>query len=415
MSQRPSMAASHARGKSEEDRIFATSMEARLAAEKYGEDAVVNATVGALFTDDRKLAVLPTVMEVLKSLPNDEIAAYAPIAGLPEFLEAATNLALGEERPEAYVKAVATPGGTGAIRHTIWNYSEMGDEILTSDWFWGPYKTIAGEHLRDIATFKFFDQYDNFNMPAFEEKVWELLKEQDNLVILLNSPAHNPTGFSLSREEWGGVVGVLKRAAANREKKIILFVDIAYIDYAGPPAQSRKFMESFSNLPENILVIVAFSMSKGYTAYGLRSGVMIGLSSSREIVREFFDVNQFSNRGVWSNGTRSAMRILAEIYNNKDLLRKVEAEREELRNLLDRRAAIFKREAERVGLKICPYRAGFFITVPVEGDVIRVWENLKKENIFAVPLKKGIRFAICSIPTSQIEMIPGKVVRAING
>jgi len=51
--------------------------------------------------------------------------------------------------------------------------------------------------------------------------------------------------------------------------------------------------------------------------------------------------------------------------------------------------------------------------VPAD-DPMRVWENLKKENIFAVPLKKGLRFAVCSIPTKQIEMIPEKVVKAMK-
>jgi len=339
MTQKFSMAASHARGKAGDDLIFATNKEAGLAVQKYGEDEVVNATIGALFTDNKKLAIFPTVDKILRSLPAEEISSYAPIAGLPEFLDAAVNLALGAGKPEAYIKAVATPGGSGCIRHTIWNYSETGDKILTSDWYWGPYKTIANEHLRDIATYQFFDENDCFNLPAFEEKVGELLKEQDSIVILLNSPAHNPTGFSLSGEEWEGVTGVLKKAAADKDKRIILFTDIAYIDFAGPPSESRKFMKCFENLPENLLVIVAFSMSKAYAIYGLRSGAMIGISSSKEIAQEFFDINQFSNRGVWSNGTRSAMSLLAEIYNNKDILAKVEAERQQLRDMLENRAS----------------------------------------------------------------------------
>ncbi len=413
MSQQFSMTASHAKGKSGDDLIFATSKEANLAAMKFGEENVVNATIGALFTDDKKLAILPTVDRLIRDLPAEEISAYAPIAGLPEFLDAAINLALGEDKPEAFIRAVATPGGSGSIRHTIWNYSEMGDKVLTSDWFWGPYKTIANENLRDIAIYKFFDEKDGFNLQDFEEKVNGLLKKQDSIVILLNSPAHNPTGFSLSDQEWSSVTEVLKKASASGEKRIILFVDVAYIDYAGTFAESRRFMKYFGNLSRNMLVVVAFSMSKGYTSYGLRSGAMIGISSSSEIAREFFETNQFSNRGVWSNGTRSAMRVLGDIYGNGDIRAKVEAEREELRKMLGNRASIFMEEARRSGLKICPYKAGFFISVPVE-NAMETWESLKKENIFAVPLKMGLRFAVCSIPTRQIGMIPEKVVKAMK-
>lgn len=46
-------------------------------------------------------------------------------------------------------------------------------------------------------------------------------------------------------------------------------------------------MRKFSNLPENIFTIFAFSMSKGYTLYGQRTGAMVGLSSSKELTTEF--------------------------------------------------------------------------------------------------------------------------------
>lgn len=413
MAQGFSMTASHAKGKGGDDIIFATSKEAVVAAGKFGDRNVVNATIGALYTDEKELAVMPTVVEILKGLPAEEISAYAPLAGLPEFLDAAIDFALGENKPEAFARAVATPGGTGAIRHAVWNYSELGDRVLTSDWFWGPYETICNEHLRDIDTFQFFDENDNLNLMDFEEKVNGILKQQDSIVVLLNSPAHNPTGFSLSESDWDGLTGVLKKAARDTSKKIILFVDVAYIDFAGPTAKTREFMKHFGNLPQNILVLIAFSMSKGYTMYGMRGGALIGLSSSREIVDEFFETNQFSNRGVWSNGTRSVMKVLSNINRDKDLRERVESERGSLRKLLEKRSEIFVSEAQRVGLKICPYRAGFFITVPAE-DPMMVWENLKRHNIFAVPLQGGLRFAVCSIPTYQIEAIPEKVVRAMR-
>ena len=61
----------------------------------------------------------------------NEIAAYAPIAGLPAYLEAVKNLTFADNKPDGYLEAVATAGGTGAIHNTIWNYSEIGDSVLT--------------------------------------------------------------------------------------------------------------------------------------------------------------------------------------------------------------------------------------------------------------------------------------------
>lgn len=415
MSQSFSMVAPHSKRPVNEDKIFSASRQANEAALKYGFENVINSTVGALLDDDGNLLVLPTVIDVLKNLPPVEIAAYAPIAGLPEFLESVKTATFREYIPEGYIEAVATPGGSGAIRHTIWNYSKMDDYILTSDWYWGPYKTIAEEHGRKIATYRLFDENNNFDIKSFKEKLGELLKVQERVVILLNSPAHNPTGFSLELSEWEQVIDVLKYYAdIDSNNKIILFSDIAYIDFAGGSNSSREFMKYFSNLPENILTIASFSMSKGYTLYGMRSGAMLCVTSNKEIAEEFKNTAQFSNRGVWSNGTRSAMKVLAEIFNNKTLLEKVEGEREIYKKLLDDRANTFVDEANKVGLDICPYKSGFFVTVPCNNP-IEVAEKLKKDNIFVVPLEKGLRFAVCSVSKEKCKSAPQKIYDVING
>ena len=84
----------------------------------------------------------------------------------------------------------------------------------------------------------------------------------------------------------------------------------------GTPEETRGFMKLFGGLPENILVTIAYSMSKSYLIYGLRSGALIGLSSSEEVIEEFYRVNVCSNRGIWSNGTRCAQKLLADVENN---------------------------------------------------------------------------------------------------
>ncbi len=408
-----SMTAKHVNTSKSEDKIFAVNREAGIASQKFGKEKVVNATVGAILDEDERLAVLPSVMDILKNLPEAEYAAYAPILGTPDYLDAAIQAVFREHRPEGYIRASATPGGSGAIRHTIWNYSDIGDTILTSDWFWGPYRTLAEQNLRKLSTFSLFDDEKGFNLSSFEHRANELLGRQDSLVILLNSPAQNPTGYALSDEEWGQVIETLKRMAADGSKRITLLCDIAYIDYAGSNTDNRRFMSLFSGLPDNLLVIVAFSISKSLTMYGLRTGAAVCVSSNQDVVQEFSNVFEASNRGTWSNGTRCGMKLLSEIMNNKSLLDKVSQEREEFRQLLEKRAEIFIKEAEEVKLDICPYKAGFFVTIPT----IQSEEScmlLKEDNIFAVPISRGIRFAICSVPLYKMKGIAGKIKNAVD-
>ena len=82
-----SIAAKHAKGKSAQDKIFGANAAAVAAAAKYGKDAVTNATIGAILDEEEKLVCLPTVEEVFRGLSTNEMIAYAPISGLPEYLD----------------------------------------------------------------------------------------------------------------------------------------------------------------------------------------------------------------------------------------------------------------------------------------------------------------------------------------
>jgi aromatic-amino-acid transaminase len=191
-----------------------------------------------------------------------------------------------------------------------------------------------------------------------------------------------------------------------------LFADIAYIDFAGGPA-SRAFMKSFGNLPENVLVIVAYSMSKAYTIYGLRSGAMVCVSSNKYAAEEFFNSCQFANRGTWSNGTRGAQKLLANIYADKNLKAEVEWEREYYKTLLKERAESFIQASEKTGLTICHYKHGFFVTIPCNNPS-EVAEELENKNIYAVALQKGLRFAVCSVSKEKCVKAPALIKAVIN-
>lgn len=407
-----SIAAKHAKGKSAQDKIFGANAAAVAAAAKYGKDAVTNATIGAILDEDENLVCLPTVEEVFRGLSTNEMIAYAPISGLPEYLDCVLTAAFGNSRPEGYIAAVATAGGTGAIHHAIWNYTETGDTVLCSDWYWGAYKVLCQDMGRNFTTYKMLDENNKFNLPALKEKVDELLAKQDNLLYLLNTPAHNPTGYSLSGEDMDGVLAILKEAAVPG-KNIVFFLDVAYIDYAGEKEEVRKIFKKLSGLPANIFCIVGYSMSKGFTMYGQRTGAMIGVSSDKSVIDEFAAINQYTSRATWSNINRPAMRTLATIYSDPELLAKVCAERDYYYQMIKARADLFTKEAEECGLPMLPYVAGFFLSIPAKNPDA-ICEKLHEDNIFAVPLAAGVRIAVCAVPLKKIKGMAAKVNAAMQ-
>ena len=407
-----SMVAAHAKDRRLHDAIFEANQACQDAIKIHGADRVTNATIGVMLDDDGKLAVLPTVDKIYRSLDIRELTAYAPINGLPEYCKAAIDLTFADNKPDAYINAIATAGGTGAVHHAVANYAERGEYILTSDWFWGNYYVIAIETAKRLKTFELFDENLKFNLEDFTAKVDELLEWQNKLLIILNTPANNPTGFSLSDDDWDNVIDVLK-IRAERGKKISLLVDIAYIDFAGETNATRRFMKKFGGLNENIFVMIAFSMSKSYTFYGQRTGALIGVSSSKDVIDEFTQAMKYSNRALWSNINRGAQALLVRLQQDKEAHDSFVREREEFYQLVKRRADIFVKESEQCGLRIVPYSGGFFIAVPSDNP-IAVCQKLHDDLIFAVPLKLGIRVAACSVSTKKIKGVADKIKFAMT-
>ncbi|MDP2843830.1 MAG: aminotransferase class I/II-fold pyridoxal phosphate-dependent enzyme, partial [Acetobacterium sp.] len=241
------------------DPIFRIAGEAASRTRELGPEAVINSTIGALMDDNGELVAFKSVYDTLKGLPNNLIADYSGLAGQPDFLEKITEACFKDCRPEGHIQAVATPGGTGAIRHAFCNYTQMGDAILLTDWYWAAYATIADENHRKITTFPLYNEKGGFNLEGWKNSILELLEKQQRVLTVLNTPAHNPTGYTISLEEWQAIKNfVTETATAQPQSKIILLVDLAYIDFAGEGDEARQFMKMLTGMPVNVLTLYAF-------------------------------------------------------------------------------------------------------------------------------------------------------------
>lgn len=403
MTQITSMAAYNGRNIPTEDKVFGASGRAKAYLAKHGHENTINATIGSLLDDDGNLIVLSSVEEIVHNLSGADFAEYAPIAGTPGFKKAVTKAALGNYEPNGFVKVVATPGGTGSIRNAIANYSCLGDSILTHNWHWGPYKSIAGEQGRSLETFEMFDEDGNFNLADFEYKIKKLTRTQDRLLIILNTPANNPTGYSLSMEDWYGVKNILD--GIDLEKKIALLVDVAYIDFAGETNETREFLSVIDTLRSNVLPIIAYSASKTFTFYGFRCAAMLCLAHNPEVAEEFERVCTFSSRASWSNSPRAPQIVIEKIYNDNDMMRRVDKERAKYREILQRRGKAFEEEAAALRLQMVPFRSGFFITIPYDNPAL-LCQALEKKGVFLIEQNQGVRVSVASISEDKCRKLP---------
>lgn len=396
---------------------FGLAREVKAQEKAHGKDSVINSTLGTFFGEDEKLAVLTTVEKTYRDLSSPDIFGYAAgVSGSAEYKEAVKKSVFGEFcdyiTKNAYVDVAATPGGTGAIYNAFKGYGNDGNTVLLPEYMWDAYVHITGANRLNNVTYKLFDG-DGFNVKDFSEKLLEVVKRDGRVLAVINDPCQNPTGYCLSYEEWEEVIEVLKEAAKYGD--VVLINDIAYIDYDfRGRVKSREFMKLFVGLPENIIVNFAYSMSKSFTSYGLRTGAIVALSSSKKVIDEFTVVAEYLCRSSWSNVSRGGMALLAKAYEEIEILDGINKERDEWVQLLKERAKIFIDESKKVGLEICPFRAGFFITIPLEKNKNEIVEDLKTKKTFVLPIKKGLRIAICSISRKKLEILPKLIKESID-
>jgi aromatic-amino-acid transaminase len=386
-----------------DDPIFSLHKEATLRRQK-GE-SIVDATIGTLLDDDGKLAVLPTAARAVHDIAPAEWAAYAPIAGTPDFLRAVVDDLLSTE-PELHrtAAAVATPGGSGALRHAVGNYLDAGQALLTTSWYWAPYKTICDEAGRTFETFETFAPSGGLDVDSLDAALGRQLARQNRALLFLNDPCHNPTGYSMSDDEWRAVVE--RVAARAAEGPVTLLVDCAYFLYG--PRDPRTLLPLLRPLLGRAGLLFAWSASKSFTHYGLRVGALVACVADPAERTATEAALSYSCRGTWSNCNRGGLTAIARLLTNPELRRACDGERAALRALLHTRVERFNSLARDLNLRYPRYEGGFFVTVFHERPREKA-EAMRAKGVYVVPhVHKGggaLRVALCAVPERDIARV----------
>jgi aromatic-amino-acid transaminase len=390
-----------------DDPIFALNAEAQARAAR-GED-VLNATLGALFDDEGQLAVIDTVHESLHAVPKQVAAAYAPIRGARAFLDGVIDDLVQGTKLEGLGVAAATPGGTGALYEGIANFLEPGQALLTSSYYWSPYKILADHGRRTVETFRMFDESGGFDVDDLERAATRLMDTQGRLFLILNSPCHNPTGFSLDEDEYARVGDALERLAERGPVTVLL--DLAYEKFRNPNSASwQPFAE---RLMGKVQVLAAWTASKAFTQYGSRVGAIVAFHPDADERARLENAIGYTCRGTWSNCNHLGMQAVARILNDSELRARADAERDAFFRLLDSRVSAFNEHALGRGLKYPRYEGGFFVSVFTD-DPFGVVERAKADGVFLVPLQGAVRVALCATPVAQVERLVDSLGRALE-
>ncbi|MFW5914151.1 MAG: pyridoxal phosphate-dependent aminotransferase [Bacillota bacterium] len=396
-------------GKKITDVVFQASQGALRAMEGKNGESVVNGAFGTYFNEEGKIHTFDTIYELFDKVDRVEKAKYA--AGIPgpkTFRDGVKYWLFERYGVDLESDVIATPGGTGALSSTVKNTLAPGETVIQPDIGWGPYKTIAAQHNVNIENYTLFNKEDQFNFQSFKTVTSKVMEREGKVLVFINDPCQNPTGYTMTEEEWESVLSYLDRL--SDEGPVVLVHDVAYIDFH-KGEQYGKIFEKYKHLNDNILVVLAFSASKTMTAYGMRVGAQVLISNNKEGREAFKNACENTARGIWSTVNNGGMMTFASLARDKEAQARYQKEKAEVMNVIDERASILTKEAEAIGLDFYPYKEGFFITMRVhdEDKKTRIHKALNDAGIFFVNIKGGLRIAICSIQKAKLKGLAERV------
>lgn len=380
---------------------------------KKKDPSIINATIGMLYDEEGKLFTFKSVDKALSLLTADEKYAYASTPGSADFHEALKRWIFREYYDEfmvnTYVGVMATPGGSGALSNTFTNYLNEGDKVLLPSFMWGNYKQFAYENHAEFETYDLFNKDGGFNLDDVKSKMNKIKLEQGRVMLVVNDPCQNPTGYTMTDNEWTGLIDMINEVS-NDGTPVILIHDMAYIDYDYRGFEStRKNMRLYQKLNKSAMVVMAFSGSKTLALYGVRIGAQIAVSTCKENIDDFNRANKFSSRAKWSNTTNLGMNLVAKIILDKEMREEFERELEISRNTLVTRANTFLQACKEVNLETIPFNCGFFVTIPCKNPE-EVYKRLVEKKIHIIPMGNVLRVTLSAISIKDCAYLP-KIIK----
>lgn len=293
---------------------------------------------------------------------------YTGLAGDPAFHAALSGVILGGSVPQDRIAAVATPGGTGAIRQALEliRLASPAARVWLSDPTWPNHPSIIRYLGIPMAWYRYFDAQTR-GVDA-EGMLADLGQVAAGDVVLLHGCCHNPTGANLTLAQWAAVADLLVARGA------VPLIDLAYQGFGdGLEADAAPTRVLAARCPE---VLIAASCSKTFGIYRERTGLLIGLGTSaqRGLIQENL---AFLNRQNYSFPPDHGARLVTLILEDPALTAIWAQELEEIRlNMLGLRQSLAEELRRLTGSDrwgfIARHRGMFSVLGATEAEVARL-------------------------------------------
>ncbi len=258
--------------------ILNQSAEASAKAKKF------NATIG-IATEGKGPMHLKVIQDQLSAFEPKDLYPYAPPAGKPE-LRSIWKEKIFKETPSLEGKLISNPIVTNALTHGLSIVADLfadeDDIVVMPDKNWENYElTFNIRRGAQIAYYPLYNDEMKFNSEGLRQ-VLQAHSSKGKAIILLNFP-NNPTGYTPGAEEAQAIVSVIKEAAENGMKLVVVSDDAYYGLFFEDSVQESLF-GAFASLHPNVLAVKVDGATKEEYVWGFRVGFITYASTSEKLL-----------------------------------------------------------------------------------------------------------------------------------
>lgn len=379
----------------------------------------INGTIGTAYEDDGKPMVLPSFASQLQ-LDTKNAFPYAPSEGLRPLREKWLEL-MKIKNPSLGDKVIGTPlvtcGVTNALSMVGYMFAEDTDKIIIADLYWENYDLVFTNAYG--AELEFFNFFKNkvFDIESFERAVNASGAEKK--IVLLNFP-NNPSGYTPTKQAGGQIIDVLKKAAENGNKLIVILDDSYFgLDFEDDIYSESLFAE-LAGANENLLAIKVDGLTKEEYAWGFRVGfITYGVKNGTpELYKALEDKTAGAVRGNISNASHPAQSLFLNAVKSPTRQEEKTANKQKmLARYLKVKEVLSAHPEYAQYFEELPFNSGYFMCVKLKDNLNaeKVWELLLNKfstGVICYGEKNLFRLAFASTPTNKIEKMFNNIYSA---
>jgi aspartate aminotransferase len=331
--------------------------------------------------------------------------SYVGLAGDPAFSTAMFELVLDGSVAADRLSAVATPGGTGAVRQALEliKIASPDAKVWLSNPTWPNHPSIVNYLGMPLAEYRYFDT--ETGSVDFEGMLADIKAIPAGDIVLLHGCCHNPTGANLTSEQEDQIITTLAESGA------VPFVDIAYQGFGGGLEKDARFTRKIaSQLPE---CLIAASCSKNFGIYRERTGILMAVSASASLQAITQGNMAFLNRQSFSFPPDHGARLVTMILGDQTLRSLWSTELEQNRiNMLDLRQQLADELRQRTNSDRFDFLAthrGMFSRLGVSVDTVEI---LRAD--FGIYMVGDSRINIAGLNSNTVPILAHAVSQTIK-